>query len=120
MGSTLIYVDDIGMAASGITLDRMNTALALAKRVVNSGGLTINEEKTVMAKPFSNDTEFLGLHLGRSKVSLGHATQAKLQMVKNASKKIDSKESLKKSLKGLRSYKGYIDHINKEHKLVSK
>lgn len=108
-----VYVDDIGISASQIDLELMNQALNLSKKIIETGNLKINEGKTVFPLMFSQTVEYLGLRLGRKKVSLGKATQAKLDRAIRARHKIGCSKKIKERLKGLRNYKKHVNSVKK-------
>jgi len=108
-----IYVDDIGISASKVDLELMNQALSLSKKIIETGNLKINEGKTVFPVMFSKTVEYLGLRLGRKKVSLGRATQAKLDRTIKARQKSGCSKKIKERLKGLKNYKKHVNSVKK-------
>jgi hypothetical protein len=108
-----VYVDDIGISACKVSSDLINQALILSKKIIESGNLKINERKTVFPIMFSQTVEYLGLKLGRKRVYLGKATQAKLDRTIKARQNVDCSKKIKERLKGLKNYKKYVDSVKK-------
>jgi len=108
-----IYVDDIGISASRVDLILMNKALNLSRKIIETGNLKINEEKTILPELFSKKLEYLGLMFGRNGVYLNKETQKKLAKMRAVQHKDNCPIKIKKTLKGLKNYKNYVNRLNK-------
>jgi hypothetical protein len=115
-----IYVDDIGITASKASLELMDHALNIGKKIIKTGNLKINEEKTVSPVMFSEKVEYLGLGLGVNKVYLGKETQIKLNRTIEALRDPNCPKEIKESLKGLRNYEKHVNSTKIQARCSSK
>lgn len=86
-----IYVDDIGITASRVSMETMEKLKLVAIKLLNTKDhnqpLPAHREgKKAVVKKFSSGAEHLGIRLGRNKLSLGYRTRSRTDKVRNALK----------------------------------
>lgn len=109
-----IFVDDIGITATKVSIKKMEDVAAKVKVLLEYGDanqpLPVNDKKTKV-RNWKQGLVHLGLRLGNKNVSIGSKTQSKLTTIKLLHKKTNDKESKKQLKRKLMSYRNYKKQI---------
>lgn len=111
-----IFVDDIGITASGVEKKTMNQLYGEIEKILMNHDpnqkLPLNSDKKQVDSYLDGKIEHLGLKIGRNKVSLGNKTRAKFCDIKRKLKKgglVDiEREKLISRKKSYKKYEGYV------------
>jgi hypothetical protein len=117
-----IYVDDIGVTASGVSKDEMEKLLSEIEQflltVDKNQSLPLNQKKKIgSVKSHEEGMEHLGLRMNKNSLSVGKKTRSKIDKVKNALKTdLDTEErkNAKMKKKSLNYYKTYVEGLRKK------
>ncbi|MBI4992491.1 MAG: hypothetical protein HZB99_04745 [Candidatus Harrisonbacteria bacterium] len=111
-----IYVDDIGVTASRVSLERMEEISRIAENILenfdSNQKLPINPSKKEILSNVDG-MEHLGLRFGRNKLSFGGKTRFNLNKIYSKLKSPLSKSEKLRLLNQLRSYQRYKQQIVK-------
>ncbi|MDD5290414.1 MAG: reverse transcriptase domain-containing protein [Patescibacteria group bacterium] len=110
-----IFVDDIGVTASKASRDDMELLANKIEEIFYNYDpnqkLPLNNKKNIKLSSDKN-IEYLGLTLGRNKITLGGKTKSRQDKVKNKlSNKNISQEERRKLIGKKKSYKNYSNYI---------
>ncbi len=109
-----IYVDDIGIAAKGVNMERMQKIKDFAVRILekhdSNQPLPVHGNKTRIIL-FKDGAEYLGIKLGRNKLSLGAKTRSRYDKIKLALKSADTAEKKKELQEKYRAYSRYKRNV---------
>jgi len=110
-----IYVDDIGITASGTTKEYMEKLyIEIEKLFLNSDknqSLPLNNKKKSI-KSHEEGMEILGLRMFRNRLEIGAKTKSKMNKIKNRlSNNLSEKEKVqeKNRLRSILKYKKYVE-----------
>jgi hypothetical protein len=109
-----IYVDDIGITASRVPKEKMESLAKEVKKLLKTFDrnqpLPIKDEKTKIVS-YMEGMEHLGMHLGRNKLSLGKKSYSKRRSIKTKLRKTSSekRDLLKRQYRALTNYKRYVE-----------
>lgn len=117
-----IYVDDIGITATGVSKEEMEKLLPEIEQflltVDKNQALPLNQKKKIgCVKSHEEGMEHLGLRMNKNSLSVGKKTRSKIDKVKNALKTdLDPKEreNTKRKKKSLNYYKTYVEGLGKK------
>ncbi len=105
----VVFVDDIGISASNVTLQEMEAVRDAATTIFANQGFELHPDK-VQLKQFSAGVEHLGLVLGRNKISMGRKAVAREMRLRNSIKQASGSKR-KKLLVQRKSYLKYRNQI---------
>ena len=115
-----IFVDDIGVTASGISkevIDVLSDEIAILLSTHDSNQkLLLNNDKKNIQTTTAGDMEHLGLQLGRNKVGIGRKTAKKRARVSRMISQTGEGSKRKKLIASRKSYKNYDRYIGKINK----
>lgn len=111
-----IYVDDIGISASGSTKEEMDKLYLKIKDLLSkfdpNQPLPLNEDKKKNLL-FKEGAEHLGLKLGRNKLTVGAKTRLKFDRIKSELARTQDKERRKLLIRKKRAYKNYKSQLTR-------
>ena len=110
-----IYVDDIGISASGVSVTEMSKLLPELEAILNSDPyqkLKLNDNKTAVISQKTGRVEHLGITVQGNNFFVGAKTKKKMDRIKAKLKKstsVEEKAELKNNLRDINRYRKYIE-----------
>ncbi len=114
-----IYVDDIGISASKVSIEQMETAKELAINILEKSdynqSLPVHRDaRKNKIIQFNKGAEHLGIKLGRTKLTLGNKSRSKIDKIKEAIKEAETeneKNTLREKYKAHHRYRQQVKNI---------
>ena len=113
-----IYVDDIGITATGLTKEEMWTFSIEVQELLGNNDvnqkLPVNEAKTCVTS-HDEGIEHLGVELKRNKLGIGIKTKSKMSKAKiklRGNISVEQRKQIQDKLQAMHNYKRYVENGN--------
>lgn len=108
----VVFVDDIGVFASRVDKNKMDKVSLALEHILYNQKLPINPNKKIIRK-FSEGAEFLGIKLGKNKLSIGGKARSRRDMLKIMLSKEKDLQKKKLLQQQYRSHKSYENQLSR-------